>query len=357
MDDLPHAAPAKSIHPPRLFSTIVVILAVAGFAYWLGVNHYQKQPLKSSLYELGMDQPVENKLDEQYQDANGDLIADAPNDPTAWVDPETIQFAYLAADQDRYAELWAPVLAKLSEACGKPIEFVKHESPDDELWGVRSSSLHLVGINSGSVPVAVNQCGFIPLVSFGRDGKLATYTMKILVDSDTTIQQVSDLKGKRIALTHPTSNSGWKAPLLLLLRKFELQPIIDYDIASTGDHAISIEALAKGKQEVISVASDELKLAEEKGVISRDDYRVIFESSPFCNNTFGCPYNLKPELVQKLRQALIDLTWEDARFAEAFSTIGATQFVPVTYQTDFSLIREIDNAMGKRTRELLGREY
>ena len=76
-----------------------------------------------------------------------------------------------------------------------------------------------------------------------------------------------------------------------------------------------------------------------------EDERLIFESAPFCNNTFGCPYNLKPELADKLRRGMLELDWKDTQFDEVFSKIGATQFVPIVYQTDFSLIRDIDNAM------------
>ena len=33
-------------------------------------------------------------LDPRYTDADGDLVADIPEDPDAWVDPSTLIFAY-----------------------------------------------------------------------------------------------------------------------------------------------------------------------------------------------------------------------------------------------------------------------
>ena len=204
--------------------------------------------------------------------------------------------------------------------------------------------------------MAVNQCGFIPLVSFGRDDKLANYTMKLLVNKESAIRKVEDIKGNTIALTHTTSNSGWKAPLLLLRRDFDLRPIVDYDVVYTGNHSNSIDQLAKGEQQAISVASDELQRAEEKGVIKKEDYRVLFESTAFCNNTFGCPYNLHPDLVLRIKHAMLELDWGDELFADTFASLGASQFVEVTYIEDFKLIREIDNATGTRTRALLAIE-
>ena len=33
-------------------------------------------------------------LDPRFQDANGDMVADAPTDPKMWLDPATLVFAY-----------------------------------------------------------------------------------------------------------------------------------------------------------------------------------------------------------------------------------------------------------------------
>ena len=340
----------------RLAITILLILAAAGGAYWYGV-HSVKPPDVPALWALGMDQPSTNRLDERFQDADGNLVADSPKEPSEWLDPETLKFSYLAANQEHYAEVMASLLQHLSERCGRPVEFVPQDSPDDQLAGLQKGELHIVGFNSGAVPVAVNQCGFVPISSFGSNGQLVTYTMKFIVRKDSPIKTVSDLRGHRLALTDPTSNSGWKAPLMLLKNEHNLIPIVDYDISSTGGHENSVKAIKASDEEIAAVASDELQLAEARGLVASDDIRVIYESEPFCNNTIGCPHNLKPELVEKLKSALLDLKWEGSKLADEFSTFGATQFVDVSFKDDFKLIRQIDDAMGRRTREMFGRPF
>jgi phosphonate transport system substrate-binding protein len=333
-----------------------LILAAAALAYWFGVKSV-KPPEVPALWALGMDQPTTNRLNASFVDSNGDLVADAPSSQDRWLDPPTLRFSYLAVDQERYAEIWADLMRHLTERCGRPVEFVSQGSPDDQLNGIKEGSLHIVGVNSGAVPVAVNECGFVPICSFGADGKLATYTMKIIAAASSPVQNVSDLRGHQVALTDPTSNSGWKAPLLLLKNEHGLTPIVDYDIVTTGGHPASIKAIADGEQEIAAVASDELRLAEAHGVIKPDSYRVLYESRPFCNNTLGCPHNLNPELAEKLKQALLDFSWEGSQLADAMATIGAKEFVAVSFKDDFGLIREIDDAMGRRTREMLGRQF
>ena len=85
--------------------------------------HSVKPPEVPALWALGMDQPSTNRLDERFQDADGNLVADPPKEPSEWLDPETLKFSYLAANQEHYAEVLASLLQHLSERCGRPVEF------------------------------------------------------------------------------------------------------------------------------------------------------------------------------------------------------------------------------------------
>ena len=46
--------------------------------------------------------------------------------------------------------------------------------------------------------------------------------MEIIVPADSPIKTPADLKGKKLAFTAPTSNSGFKAPSVLLEAEFNL---------------------------------------------------------------------------------------------------------------------------------------
>ncbi len=341
----PAAAEVFSIK--RVLGPTFVALLAAGAAYWYGANS-AKPPEVPALWMVGMDQPVEHKLSSRYTDADGDLVADPPADESAFVDPEAIKFSYLATEQDRYAEVWAGFIEFVAQQTGKPVEFVKEESSDKQMQALQNGELHLAGINSGSVPLAVNYCGFVPVCSFGTEDELVTYTMKVIAQPEAKISGLKDVRGKRLALTNPTSNSGWKVPMVLMMKDHNLKPLIDYEIAALMTHAHCIRAVADGQEVVAAVASDELALAESRDQITKADYKVVFESDPFCNNVFGYAYNLKPELAETIRQAMYDFQWKDSQLAEEFTAFGASQLVPVDYKRDFELIRKIDNAMGRR---------
>ena len=77
-----------------------------------------------------------------------------------------------------------------------------------------------VCISPASTPapirIAVNCAGFVPFaIMAGKDGTFG-YEMEIIVPADSAIKTPADIKGKKLAFTAPTSNSGFKAPSALL---------------------------------------------------------------------------------------------------------------------------------------------
>ena len=339
---------ASAWSPVRLAWTVLVVLVAAGVAYWYGVSSVQPPGEKEALEIYGLDKPTENHLVDGFVDSNKDLVADAPTDTADLLDPDTITFSYLATDQERYQGVWASFLEKVGESIGKQVEFRAYDSAEDQLRGVRNGELHVAGINSGAVPMSVNVCGFVPVCSMGSDDKLVKYTMQIITRTDSDIKIASELKGRRLALTNPTSNSGWKAPLTILLEEFNLQPVRDFDVVYSNGHGESIAGIENGDFEIAAVASDELALAINRGVLVQKDFKVIYESEPFCNNVIGYSHRLNPELAKSLAEALLSISWEGTQLSDEFASIGADQFVRVSYKDDLKLVRRVDDIMGRK---------
>mgnify|MGYP003668518581 CR=1 FL=1 len=59
-------------------------------------------------------------LDVMYCDADGDLVADAPTDPSKLKDPSTLVFAYTPVEDPAiYADIWTPFIEHLKTVTGK----------------------------------------------------------------------------------------------------------------------------------------------------------------------------------------------------------------------------------------------
>ena len=65
------------------------------------------------------------QLSERYTDADGDLVADVPEDESQWRDPDTLVFAYTPVEDPAvYADVWSGFLDHMEEVTGKKGFFV-----------------------------------------------------------------------------------------------------------------------------------------------------------------------------------------------------------------------------------------
>lgn len=158
-----------------------------------------------------------------------------------------------------------------------------------------------------------------------------------------------DLKGHKITFTNTTSNSGFKAPVVLFLKDFGLAPERDYTWGFSFSHDESIRGVACGELQAAAVASDMLARAEadldESLRVSPEQVRVIYTSERFPPAAFGYAHDLDPTLADAIRGAFLEFAWPGTSLETAFGP-DATQFVPVSYKDDFAVIRLIDDAHG-----------
>src|ERR1051325_5385576 len=152
-------------------------------------------------------------LDKAYCDRNGDLVADAPTDAKQLVNPSALIFAYTPVeDPSLYSKVWDGFLKHLEKVTGKKVVFFPVQSNAAESEAMRSGRLHIAGVSTGPTPIAVNCAGYVPFAIMGTKEGTFGYEMEIIVPADSAIKTPADLKGKKLAFTAPTSNSGFKAP-------------------------------------------------------------------------------------------------------------------------------------------------
>ena len=276
-----------------------------------------------------------------FVDKDGDLVADSPDDPAQCIKPEVLVFSYIAGDTDSVPEAsWKELLAALKAKTKHEVKFVHYDTMAAQLEALNKGELHIAGLNTGAVPSAVEQAGFVPLCTFGHDDGTYGIKMQVLVPADSPIKTLADVKGHKIMFTRADSNSGCKA-LLMKLKDDGLQPDRDYTWGFSSSHEESIKGIATKQYEVAPVASDLLQRMEKNGDVDEKLVRVIYESERFPPGTLGYAYNLSPELRTAIREALKDFSLKgtglDGKMGE-----GVTKLVPVDYKKDWESTRRID---------------
>jgi len=290
---------------------------------------------------------AEFKLDSRYTDADGDLIADIPTDPAQQVDPDTLIFAYTPVEDPAvYAKAWSDFLTHMEKVTGKKVQFFPVQSNAAQIEAMRAGRLHIAGFNTGSNPLAVACAGFRPFtIMAAKDGSFG-YEMEIITYPGSGIEKVEDIKGKQLAFTSETSNSGYKAPSAILKADFDMIAGRDFEPVFSGKHDNSILGVANKDYPAASIANSVRDRMIERNVITADQLISLYKSQTFPTTGFGVVYNLKPELQEKIKEAFFSFNWEGTSLQEEFSRSGEEQFIPITFQEHWAVIRKIDEANG-----------
>ncbi|MEP3199067.1 MAG: phosphate/phosphite/phosphonate ABC transporter substrate-binding protein [Lentilitoribacter sp.] len=283
-------------------------------------------------------------LDELYCDANSDLVADTPTDPAKLTNPDTLVFAYTPVEDPAvYADIWEPFIAHLSDVTGKDVQFFAVQSNSAEVEAMRSGRLHVAGFSTGPTPFAVNLAGAVPFAIMGGDDGEFGYKLQVYTQAGSDIKEVKDLAGRRVAHTSPTSNSGNQAPRALF-PSLGVQPDADYEVIYSGSHDQSMLGVVAGDYDAAPVASEVVDRMAERGLYDPKDVRMIWESDPFPTTSFTLAHNLEPELAENIKKAFFSFDFAGTSLGEEFA--GVSKFIPITYQDQWAVIRQIQKSNG-----------
>jgi phosphonate transport system substrate-binding protein len=255
-------------------------------------------------------------------------------------------FAYTPGeDLALYERVWDGFLRHLEKASGKRLLFYAVQSNTAQVEAMRAGRLHIAAFGTGTVPIAVNCAGFVPFAIMGGTNGILGYEMEIITYPGSGIQKPADLKGRKIAFTSVTSNSGYKMPSVLLRDEFKLQAGKDYAPVFSGKHEHSVLGVAQKDYEAAAIANEVMRRMMARGVVKQDQIVTIYKSATFPTAGFGLAYNLNPELAAKVREAFFSFPWAGSELEKEFSNLGVSKFMPITYAKDWAVVRNVDAAI------------
>ncbi|MDX2447655.1 MAG: phosphate/phosphite/phosphonate ABC transporter substrate-binding protein [Desulfobacterales bacterium] len=284
-------------------------------------------------------------LDVRFCDEDGDLVADTPTDPKKWLDPDTLIFSYTPVeDPSVYENVFTEFMDYLAENTGKKVRWYGAESYAAQVEAMRSGRLHVAGISTGPTCYGVNLAGYVPFAIMGKADGSFGYKLQLITHKDSDIKTFKDMKGRKIAHVTPSSNSGNQAPRALF-KALGVEPDVDYKVIYSGKHDNSIMGVANKDYDAAPIASSVLDRMDQKGVVSIDDLRIIWESKLFPTTSYGYAHNLHPDLARKIVYSFLSFDWEGTALDKEFGK-QADRFIPITYINHWSDIRTIQKTNG-----------
>jgi phosphonate transport system substrate-binding protein len=300
--------------------------------------------LPGTLWAQGAGPACSNRgaLDDAYCDEDRDLTADAPRDPARLRNPSTLVFAYTPVeDPALYASQFRPLLEHLSQCTGRRTVYFQVTSNAAQVEAMRSGRLHIAGFSTGPTAFAVNLAGAVPFAVKGNEQGFESYRVLMVVRADSPFRTLADLKGRRVAHTSATSNSGNLAPRAFFPGQ-GLVPDQDYRVLFSGGHDRSVMGVNAGDYDAAPVASDVFNRMVARGQVRGENFRIIWQSDPFPTSSFALAHDLEPALAQRIRQCLLDYRFPAAMVRDLG---GNDRFWPATYAREWAPVRAVADAV------------
>ena len=246
------------------------------------------------------------ELDQIYCDENKDLVADTPKDAKKLKNPGTLVFAYTPIEDPAvYQNLFKPFQEHLARCTGKKVVYFTVQSNAAQIEAMRAGRLHVAGYASGQTGFAVNLAGAVPFAIKGNETGPRSYTQVVIVKKDSPFQKLADLKGRKVAHTSPSSNSGNMAPRALFPAE-GLVPDKDYKVLYSGKHDQSLMGVVNGDYDAAPITSDIYDRFVNRGIIKEGDLRIIYRSGKFPTSAFAYSHDLEPQLAEKVKKCFFD---------------------------------------------------
>ncbi|MCB1503424.1 MAG: phosphate/phosphite/phosphonate ABC transporter substrate-binding protein [Hyphomicrobiaceae bacterium] len=160
--------------------------------------------------------------------------------------------------------------------------------------------------------LAHHQGGAEAIATVKYDGK-PTYHSIIIARPDLTIKNYpDDAKGMSLSLADVGSTSGWLIPTYYLSQK-GIDPKTYFKYRDGASHAANVTAVANGQVDLASDYNRNLDAMIAKGLVSKEQVKVVWQSEPLPNDALVVRKGLAQELTEKIRAAVLAIDEDKAK--------------------------------------------
>jgi phosphonate transport system substrate-binding protein len=253
---------------------------------------------------------------------------------TACLSKDPLTFAIIPSEDAAMArDQWAPMIKYLSDGMGRDVELLVASDYTAVIEAMRYGHADIARFSPAGYVMAVEEGAKIePIaVAIKQETGLPGYYALLIALADT---DVSDLNALTFGFVDVGSTSGYIAPAIYL----QEQGIKPAQEMIAGSHNAVILAVLNGSVDVGAVASNRVATALAEGILSEDEYKVVWES-PLIPN---CPIAVQSGMSQKDRDKLTALFLdmpEDIVLAIATNEINYVKADNTTYDPIREIIR------------------
>ena len=258
--------------------------------------------------------------------------------------PELVFATIPAENAAQVTERFGDFAAYLSREIGVPVKLRVVGDYAAVIEGQRAGQIHMAYYGPASYARArMIGVKITPFAIEVSKGGVKGYHSVFYVKANSPYQSLADLKGKNLGLVDPNSTSGNNVPRFVM-NDMKIRPETHFGkVVYTGSHVNAVMALNQGTVDVAAnwwnnENDSELQRMVDKGMVKKDDFRIIFKSDQIVNSPMAYLDSLPPELKKLIEQAFLNAPQKDKAAFDKLSDGKMEPFQPVTHEAYLPIV-------------------
>ena len=270
--------------------------------------------------------------------------------------PELVLASVPAENAAQVTERFGPFTAYLSREIGIPVKLRVTGDYAAVIEGQRAEQIHIAFYGPASYARArMIGVKITPFAIEVAKGGVKGYHSVFYVKANSPYKTIADLKGKNIGLVDPNSTSGNNVPRFAL-DSMKINPDEFFGkVVYTGSHINAVMALSQGTVDVAAnwwnnENDSELQRMVEKGMVKKEDFRMIYKSDQIVNSPVAFLDSLPADLKKKIEQAFFDAPTKDKASFDKLSDGKLEPWQPVKHEAYLPVVelnKFVDNLRKK----------
>ena len=254
---------------------------------------------------------------------------------------------------------YKPLAAYMKEKLGVDMKVQTASDYAGVVQALTAGHIHLARLGASAYASGYidSKGGVEPIVVNAElDGSLG-YNSVLIVRSNSPYQKLDDLKGRTLAWADPNSTSGYLVPMVSL-KEAGIDPTKHFGkTVFSGGHEQSVIGVLNGTLDSAFTWTSkgdnagQLRMMMDRGMLKREDLRVVWESPVIPNPLYAVPSNLPDDMKRDLQQFFLDLQKQRPELAEAAAQGRTSGFVAAThamYAPILGAVQELRNSRRQR---------
>ena len=228
-----------------------------------------------------------------------------------------------------------PLQTYLTEALGTPVKLSIPKDYNGTVEGLGNASFDFAIFGAVSYVQAQRKFGAVPLVQRDIDKQFHTL---FITQAGSSINSLSDLKGKRLAFGDVVSTSGHIMPYQALVNA-GIAPDKDLQWTRfTGSHIATIQAVAAGIADAGTTDEAIYKSLIADGKVDGSKLRIFYTTPPFVDYVWAARKDVNPAMQKKFTDAFLNLA--PGKNDAVLAVLRATHYVTAT-EADYKQIQDV----------------